>query len=45
MDETEKVLINKEKENLELYNQDYNNIIYEENGEIKTKKISIYEYK
>ena len=45
MDETEKVLINKEKLNLELFNQDYNNILYEENGKIITKKISIFEYK
>lgn len=45
MDETEKVLINKEKLKLELYNQDYNNIVYEDNEEIKTKKIFIYEYK
>ncbi|MBQ6992418.1 MAG: hypothetical protein IJN50_05885 [Clostridia bacterium] len=45
MDEAEKVLIDKEKLELELINEDYNNIVYDENGKIVTKKICIFEYK
>lgn len=45
MDEEEKILINKSKLNIELFNEDYNHIVYEENGEIIIKKICIFEYK
>jgi len=45
MDETEKVLIDKEELDLKLFNEDYNNIVYEKNGKILIKKICIFEYK